>query len=142
MADLVATWANDYVGIPFIDKGRDVTGLDCWGVIYLVFKEELTIDIPSYTEFYTTISELRELAALIKNKIDPAVWIKVETAPCIGDAILFRVKDYHAHVGVVVGGGYMLHALENIGTCCDKFYGSRWRDRIIGMYRHKDMFPK
>lgn len=37
---------NDFIGIPFVDKGRDIKGCDCYGLIKLYYKEILNIDIP------------------------------------------------------------------------------------------------
>lgn len=29
-------WWNEYVGLPFADKGRTREGCDCWGLVRLV----------------------------------------------------------------------------------------------------------
>ena len=36
----------EFIGIPFIDKGRDYKGADCYGLAKLYFKDILDIDIP------------------------------------------------------------------------------------------------
>lgn len=57
-----------YIGIPFIDKGRDFKGCDCYGLAKLYFKNELDIDIPdviarpnqikmAYMEYLSNISK-------------------------------------------------------------------------------------
>ena len=34
-------WTQKYVGIPYRDLGRDMTGCDCWGLLRLVYGQEL-----------------------------------------------------------------------------------------------------
>lgn len=36
-----------YIGIPFIDKKKDFTGADCYGLVQLYYKNELNIDVPN-----------------------------------------------------------------------------------------------
>ena len=37
---------KDFIGIPFIDKGRDYKGADCYGLCLIYFRDVLNINIP------------------------------------------------------------------------------------------------
>ena len=36
-------WQNKYVGIPYKDNGRDLDGMDCWGLARYVYNKEFNI---------------------------------------------------------------------------------------------------
>jgi len=47
---------DDLIGIPFVDGGRDITGLDCWGLALELFKRQGYI-IHDYSDFLMSFSE-------------------------------------------------------------------------------------
>lgn len=36
-------WSDRFIGIPFEDHGRARAGCDCWGLVCLIYQEELAI---------------------------------------------------------------------------------------------------
>jgi cell wall-associated NlpC family hydrolase len=44
---MIPNWAAQYVGLPFRDKGRARTGLDCYGLVVLVLREQFGVEVPS-----------------------------------------------------------------------------------------------
>ena len=43
-------WYEDYLGLPWALGGRDRNGIDCWGLVRLVHKELLGIELPSWID--------------------------------------------------------------------------------------------
>ena len=52
------TWYNSYTGFPYKHLGDDAkTGIDCFNLCRLVYKEKLNIDIPYDTSHFCKIVE-------------------------------------------------------------------------------------
>ena len=61
-----------YVGIPYADKGRETgngDALDCWGLLVKVYREQLGIELPSYSDRYVTAADREALNVLIAGEI-------------------------------------------------------------------------
>lgn len=43
-----ANWVQRYVGIPYRPCGRDHYGIDCYGLVCLVYREVLGIELPDW----------------------------------------------------------------------------------------------
>lgn len=63
-------WYTKYVGIPFVEKGRDENGCDCWGLVRLIYKNELGIDLPDYLDCYETTNDREKLSSVIKEQTE------------------------------------------------------------------------
>jgi cell wall-associated NlpC family hydrolase len=97
---------NKYIGAPFKLGGRDLSGIDCWGLVMAVYKD-LGRNVPDFdTELLSRPEILRRIKdgeALVADEISqPEQW-------CI-------VSDsLKGHVGLWVGG-YVLHAARGLGV--------------------------
>jgi cell wall-associated NlpC family hydrolase len=133
------TWSNSFVGLPFQEKGRGRDGCDCWGLCVLVFAAEHGIALPSFTEDYASLEEREEIASAFRAAgYDPwrPVPLREERAFDVG---LFRRAAIAAHVGIVVEPGLILHAEDGHDSRVEAYRYGKWRTRLIGFYRHKDM---
>ena len=133
---LTPTWPEAYVGLPYADKGRDRDGVDCWGLVRLVYAELMAIELPSHTQGYVSASELADVTRAIRGHMRP--WAPV-ARPHPLDVVLLRLAGSPAHVGLIVGGGFMLHVHAGIDTALERIDTLVWRRRIVGYYRHVSM---
>jgi hypothetical protein len=126
------TWWNDYISLKYLKKGRDKDGLDCWGLVKLIYKEQYNIELPSFAEEYEAEQQtkIEQLIALGKEG-----WEKVET-PTIGDVALLRVNGLFMHVGVVVSPNQFIHVSEHTDTTVERFDTGLWKHRVEGFYRY------
>jgi cell wall-associated NlpC family hydrolase len=124
---------SSYIGIPYKDHGRERDGLDCWGLLRLIYKEQLGITLPSYSEEYSTAEDRDEVSRIIKRESAP--WVEV-SEPRPGDAILVRLMGEPWHVGVMTARNEMIHITRGTAACLDRLNGARWNRRIAGFFRY------
>ena len=108
------TW-KDFVrksiGVPFLQKGRDYDGWDCWGLVCVAYHDVLGIELPSYTDTYDSTKELRKLYNSFMSG-------KQEWRECkkIGSVALIKRMNLPIHVGILVDGNYIIHCEEKVRT--------------------------
>lgn len=125
-----------FVGIPYLDRGRSIVGLDCWGLLHLVYRELRGIELPSYAERYVTGSDRAEMARLIAGELDE--WQEIEAgAEKIFDGVLMREGQFPRHIGVVTQPGMVLHVFEGQTSRIERYRSGILANRIVGFYRFK-----
>lgn len=126
-----------YVGIPFALHGRDRTGLDCWGLVCLVYREVWGVELPSFGDRYgreLTLEERAHIAAIVRG--ESVDWTRVPPGEerC-GDVVLFRMAGAESHLGIVVNGGRFLHARKGTDSCVESYRSPLWVKRVAGFWR-------
>jgi cell wall-associated NlpC family hydrolase len=127
---------SKYIGIPYGDHGRSHEALDCWGLLWLIYKEQLDIGLPSYADRYASAEDQEDITCLIHKEKGPWSQVNVDQVD-FGDAALFRIKGEPWHIGVVISRGLMIHVMKDVNVCLERYDRSMWRHRLIGIYRHK-----
>lgn len=126
-----------FVGIPYLDKGRSIVGLDCWGLAVAVYRELRGIELPSYAERYVTAADRQDMAQLISGELGG--WNEVPAGQEHAfDVVLMREGKFPRHVGLVTSRGWLLHVLEGETSRVESYRFGLLANRIVGFYRYRD----
>lgn len=128
---LEENWWNNYVGLTYVNNGRDRDGLDCWGLVRLVHKDIFGNDLPSFSEAQE--EDIKEQTIAIQKE----GWIKVQTEQA-GDVALFSLAGHPIHVGIIIQPSRFLHAFNGTDTCIESLSSAKWKRRLVGIYRYRE----
>lgn len=131
---MIPEWCSGYVGLPFVEKGRNRAGCDCWGLIVLIYREQLGIELPLHDNDYTKTTDAESVSVTCRK--EAAMWRQVEK-PKAFDPVLLRIRGIPWHVGIVVAEGFMLHCDPKADTVLENYMRPIWAPRIEGFYRHE-----
>lgn len=137
-------WAADYIGIPFVDRGRTLYGCDCWGLVRMVLRDMMDVTMPEYSVSEADHAQVQHEIVAAQASGD---WTRVveERAYDIAEMTLpVYTQDgwqhLPLHVGVIVAPGWVLHTARATGSILETYK----RDpsvmrRIRGFWRHKEL---
>lgn len=130
-------WWGRYVGLPYVDGGRGPAAVDCWGLIVLVYREQLGIDLPAYGEI-SARDLIRVARAMAAGSGAEDGWSAVDHPQPYDVAIMGSARGGRAvvHVGVMSTPNLMLHAEEGIGVGTIPVTHFAVAGRILGYRRH------
>lgn len=124
---------SDYIGLPFLDKGRDTDGLDCWGLVRHYYAHEKKISLP-LLDSYQTSKDADSIQEIVNG--ERCNWLLTDR-PNTGDVVVIAIAGKETHVGIYVNHGKMLHAYEGTDSCIVSLDSPRWKSRIKGIYRYE-----
>lgn len=129
------------LGTPFRAKGRDWRGVDCWGLVYLAYRELRGVDLPTYADDYAErdLRGSRALGGLVAREAESWRLVRAAGEPSgaedILDVVVLRLGGRPVHVGLYLGEGRFLHAEEKIGVVVERLASPMWARRLEGIYR-------
>jgi len=127
-------WVGKYIGIPFVSNGRTLSGCDCYGLVRLVLHNEYGTELPELSDDYTNALNIKETARLFAEK-RPVLAAEKISAPEEMAVAVITENGVAAHIGIVAGGGYILHTGKKTGSVCQRETHHDLRGRIEGYYR-------
>ncbi len=136
LLDFIKKIADDLVGIPYKHNGRNKNGLDCWGLVYLFFKE-LGIELPKndgeyvHQKWYKMDPDRYErgLESLGKE-VGHYRHLQLLDIP------YFRLyRNVITHSGVMIGDNQFIHVLINKEVSITNLKRRIWRAKYAGAKR-------
>jgi cell wall-associated NlpC family hydrolase len=132
MSEIFATMK--YIGIPYRHMGRDETGLDCWGLILLVYREMLHVRLWDIGEAYTDDWSWKGKDLFMENY--QKQWDKIRE-PRIYDVVLINNgKGVANHAGVMINERSFIHCVK-AGVVLSRVTDKTWKPRVAGYFRYK-----
>jgi hypothetical protein len=134
-------WVEDYIGIPFSDRGRSKEGCDCYGLVRMVLYDMTSLYLENHiisqhnhdaVDFAINsekaTGEWREITQNNEKAFDVAQII----IPIAGSKTIFRPL----HIALVVANGWLLHTEEETASHLVNRLSPVWR-RIHAFWRHQ-----
>jgi len=122
-----------YVGIPYKNKGRTYEGVDCWGLVRIVYKDEYDVHLLSFSSDYENATD----GEAVKEVVRKGKALFEYTEKCIpeyGDIGVFNMMGNPCHVGIYIGKNKILHVLKGTNSVCENLSSIRLKNRLEGWY--------
>lgn len=132
----VRPWSEKYVGLPFVDGGRDWRGVDCWGLVKLILQYEKGIHVPSYGEI--SACELLKVAEMVSDETKKEPWNPVIHAQEFDVAVMHK-RHAPIHVGVMADRTHLLHVELKTSAVLIDIKHPTVSFRSIEYYRHRNL---
>ena len=122
-------WLNNYIGLPYAFGGRDRKGVDCYGLIRLIFENEYQIQLPDWQ--FDEIN-LKLINDEIQGQVTSGDFEEIDGPEDGCFAICVRVRAAH-HMGLCFAGG-VIHAQEKSGVIFQpvRVFESKFKKVIYG----------
>lgn len=137
--------AGKYLGIPWKEHGNTQEGVDCLGLVDLVYREEFGIDEPflkpidpSKKRPTYTYGPKGIIEASLSRDLFVTNMQEVKDPQC-GDMAVVLSYGVAGHVGIVVTSRLMMHVERGGEVIVEDFVQGRLARRIDSFFRHKGL---
>ena len=128
--------------VPFKYNGRDKAGLDCYGFICYVYKQELEVDLPDLLSVNAV--DLPKVVRAMDLERNKPIWLNVSQPIAFDVCVMKRMIESTAggrfnlpvHVGMFIDEFTIAHFEETHGLLIEKLSAPCIKHRITGIYRY------
>lgn len=125
-----------YLQLPFEERGRTRAGLDCYGLVALVYREQRGILLPSYAEDYATTTDAAEITALCRGEVARS-WREIPLAEAgVFDVVMLRMLGQPIHFGLTLDPPWFLHTMKDGWSKAERWDALLWKKRVVGTVRY------
>jgi cell wall-associated NlpC family hydrolase len=132
---MLPSWVEKYIGLPFEERGRSSSGCDCWGLVRLILREEMGIEVADFSEHYQSTGEFKRVKFLIEKEAQQWKQIGADEVR-LADLVLLRFREYPLHIGMALEPGLMIHTERGKEAVIERYDQLKWINKIVGFYRH------
>ena len=115
---------SKYIGLKYKHLGKDFSGVDCFGIVWLIFKEECNIILPDFTTLNYSPGLRNSDKKVIKDVIEGnKLFIKINPPYKIFDCPIFLdscTRTFANHVGIFISDSEFIHIKENTTSMVSK----------------------
>lgn len=124
-----------YLTIPYVFHGRSFEGCDCYGILYLYFREELGIEIDDFAGAVPQYDDYLKSNVMLENAC--LEWEEIPIGEVRkNDAVIIDSRtNGPIHCGVMISDTEILQTSSRSGPGVLKL--SRVKHLIHSAYRHK-----
>ena len=126
---------SKYLGVPFKNMGRSFKGIDCYGLVWLIFKEERGIELPDFTDLGYELEWRKKGQSHILENITED-WSKVDAPFKIFDCHIFTDGKIASHIGLNIGHDKFIHIFEFSIVVINRL--ESWLPRLHCTLRYRD----
>lgn len=127
-----------YLGIPYKEKGRTIEGLDCLGLIIMIYRDLAQVEIPDLEDYDMKLPLLKKKDYIEDNYKDYYIkhWERVDTPSLLDIVLIKNGKNIPNHAGVVLDTETFIHCIK-AGVVVSRLKDKLWKNRITGYFRYK-----
>src|SRR5262245_2836472 len=126
-----------YLGIPFVLRGRDHQGTDCYGFVWMFYREQLGIELPRYEGACEIGRAPEEIQSRIEDNLNTHQWVQIPEAELRRGDIVFVKRFGFNHVGICVGMPKMIH-MSKAGVVIQDL-SRMGQGKIEACFRHRSV---
>lgn len=135
---------RSYIGIPYKQLGRDRKGIDCFGLVVLIYKEKLGIELPDPDVDYTSGKVACNYLSAFKGPNKYIIGDVYKLWELVTDFKKYDVMLFNTcpdipsptHVGVYIEDGKFIHCTRHFPVMIHKV--ARWSEMLHSVYRFKE----
>ena len=119
---------SHWVGKPYLTRGHDEHGIDCWALVVRYYADVLGISLEDGYE--------ANIAIGFEHEVTTGAWVKCDKREAGVVFMAFDMSGEPRHVGIVVGGGDLILHSRHTRVQCDRI--GLMRTHRLEFYRHVD----
>lgn len=105
---------NKYVGIPWVCGKSDIKGADCWGIVTMVLRDYLNVNLGHYelSNIDTHKKAIKAFEQEMAIELSSGKWKRFDNPKELDIVMMFSKSSGRPdHVGIYIGKDMILHSM-------------------------------